>query len=159
MLLCAVREAGPRLESTEYGPDAGGDAGGVRGLVAELLASPLLSDAGIAVAEVNMRKHATNSGNAKLWQARLRTRDLLRIMDCVQCNVCRLHGKVGTLGIATALSVLLGAEGRGGDSSRLHRVEVAALISTLGKFANAVQIVEDFEARLAKGAAPATGSD
>lgn len=76
-----------------------------------------------------------------------------------QCNICRLHGKVGALGVATALSVLLGAEGRGGDSSRLHRVEVAALISTLGKFANAVQIVQEFEARrAAKDASPDAGA-
>jgi hypothetical protein len=54
---------------------------------------------------------------------------------------------VGALGLATALAVLLGAEGRGGDSSRLHRVEIAALIATLGKFAKAAQIIKDFEAR------------
>ena len=55
--------------------------------------------------------------------------------------------QVGALGIATAMQVLLGAEGRGGDSSRLHRVEVAALITTLGKFASAIQIVTEFEER------------
>ena len=76
-----------------------------------------------------------------------------------QCNVCRLHGKVGALGVATALSVLLGAEGRGGDSSRLHRVEVAALISTLGKFASAVKIVQEFEARRAAAASASEATE
>ena len=54
---------------------------------------------------------------------------------------------MGALGVATAMQVLLGAEGRGGDSSRLHRVEIAALLTTLGKFASAVQIVTEFEER------------
>lgn len=147
LMLCAVREAATRLEACDFGDDTGGDPAGVRALVDEMLASPLLNNAGILVAESNLRRHATEEGAAsRLWQARLRTRDLMRIMDCVQCNVCRLHGKVGSLGVATAMQVLLGAEGRGGDSSRLHRVEIAALISTLGKFAHAVQIVQEFEA-------------
>ena len=54
---------------------------------------------------------------------------------------------MGTLGLATALQLLLGAEGRGSDPNRLDRVELAALIATLGKFSNAVQIVQEFEAR------------
>lgn len=151
LLLCAVREAGSsgRLDTQQFdfGEDTEGSAEGVRALVNELLASPLFSDPGIEVAEKNLRKHAVEADGVKLWQARLRTRDLLNSMDCVQCNICRLHGKVGALGLATALSVLLGAGGRGGDSARLHRVEVAALISTLGKFASAVQIVQEFELR------------
>ena len=58
-----------------------------------------------------------------------------------------VSAQVGALGVATAMQVLLGAEGRGGDSSRLHRVEIAALLTTLGKFASAVQIVTEFEER------------
>eukprot|EP00613_Pedinella_sp_CCMP2098_P054569 CAMPEP_0171897546 /NCGR_PEP_ID=MMETSP0992-20121227/48198_1 /TAXON_ID=483369 /ORGANISM="non described non described, Strain CCMP2098" /LENGTH=392 /DNA_ID=CAMNT_0012525691 /DNA_START=8 /DNA_END=1186 /DNA_ORIENTATION=+ len=145
LCLCAVREATERLEACDFGLDNDGDEDGVRGLVSEVLMSPLLNNPGVLVAESRLRAHAANSGGGNLWQARLRTRDLLRIMDCVQCNVCRLHGKVGSLGLATALQVLLGAEGRGGDSSRLHRVEIAALISSLGKFANAIQIIKEFE--------------
>ena len=38
-----------------------------------------------------------------VWKVRLRTRDLLRIMNCVQCNLCRLHGKVLACGLASAL--------------------------------------------------------
>lgn len=64
----------------------GGDPDGVKHLVQELLASPLLSNAGIQVAEQNLRAHALKSGGGKLWQARLRTRDLMRIMDCVQVS-------------------------------------------------------------------------
>ena len=74
--------------------------------------------------------------------------DLVRLR-CSLAPFCRsfLLMQVGALGIATAMQVLLGAEGRGGDSSRLHRVEIAALITTLGKFASAIQIVSEFEER------------
>jgi hypothetical protein len=41
----------------------------------------------------------------QVWKARLRTRDLLGIMNCVQCNVCRLHGKVASLGLGVAFQV------------------------------------------------------
>ena len=129
----------------------------------EVLASPLVGSEGIIVAKRNLQRHATDfpEGGSLIWQARLRSRDLMRIMDCVQCNVCRLHGKVGALGVATAMQVLLGAEGRRGDSNRLHRVEIAALITTLGKFASAIQIVAEFEERrrAAAGAGDATTPD
>ena len=66
-----------------------------------------------------------------------------------QCNVCRLHGKVGALGMSVAMSVLLGDEGLERDTARLHRVEIAALVSTLGKFVSAIQIVGRMEQRAA----------
>lgn len=66
-----------------------GNPGGVKQLAQELLASPLLSDAGIQVAAQNLRAHAVGTGGGKLWQARLRTRDLMRIMDCVQVRAPR----------------------------------------------------------------------
>lgn len=55
---------------------------------------------------------------------------------------------MGTLGVNTALQILLGREGRGGDAARMHRVEVAALITTLHKFLSSVQTVREMEARL-----------
>jgi len=152
LMLCAVKSVAEQLEAYDFGDDTSGDPEAVKGLVKEMLACPLISAEGVHVAETNLRRHAAQEG-AQIWQARLRTRDLLRIMDCVQCNVCRLHGKVGALGLATALQVLLGAEGRGGSSSRLNRVEIAAMITTLGKFANAVMIVQEFEARKAEASA------
>ena len=37
----------------------------------------------------------------------------MRIINCVQCSKCRLHGKVAVLGLSTALQVLLGEDGEG----------------------------------------------
>ena len=85
-----------------------------------------------------------------VWKVRLRTRDLLRIMNCVQCNLCRLHGKVAALGVSSALQVLLGTRGRGdgcdkdADPYSLHRVQVAALVTTAAKFGRACETVERF---------------
>ena len=104
LMLCAVKEAAERLRATDYGVDVNGNADGghgsgadsdVRALLDEVLASPLVLDEGVQVAQQNLQRHAVEAGGALLWQARIRSRDLMRIMDCVQCNVCRLHGKVG----------------------------------------------------------------
>lgn len=69
----------------------------------------------------------------------------------------RLHGKVGTLGLNTAMQILLGKEGRGGDAARMHRVEVAALVVALNKFLSAIQTVRTMEARLVELGQVASG--
>ncbi len=73
-----------------------------------------------------------------MWQARMRTRELFRIMNCVQCNKCKLHGKIFLFSLSTALQVLLGANAEGGVMRRIHQVELAALIVCLHKFSSAV---------------------
>lgn len=102
-----------------------------------LLSLPVLGDPAVEVAPRRLHDHALQSRN-NLWEARLRTRDLLRLMNCVQCNKCRLHGKVAMMGMSTALQIHLGRTGEGGDPSRIHRVELAALMSTIYKFSRAV---------------------
>ena len=87
-------------------------------------------------------------------QVRLRTRDLLRIMNCVQCNLCRLHGKVSALGLASSLQVILGTKGSGEEGFRpdtkgfvtLHRVEVAAMVTFCAKLSAACDMVHTLEA-------------
>ena len=69
-------------------------------------------------------------------------------MNCVQCNLCRLHGKVTVLGMAAALNVILGFGGRGEECNRppdptsLHRVEIAALVTTCAKLSASIATVE-----------------
>lgn len=100
---------------------------------------PILEDAAVEVAPAKLHSHAVESSNS-LWEARMRTRELLRIMNCVQCNKCRLHGKISMMGLSTALQIHLGRGGEGEDISRIHRVELAALVSTLYKFSRAVEL-------------------
>uniref|UniRef100_A0A7S4QTG6 Endoplasmic reticulum oxidoreductin 1 n=1 Tax=Ditylum brightwellii TaxID=49249 RepID=A0A7S4QTG6_9STRA len=102
-----------------------------------VLSHPLFDDLSITVASNNLLGHA-NMEQDSLWEARMRTRELMRIMNCVQCNKCRLHGKIAVLGLSTALQVLLGSGGEGGDELKMHRVELAALMTTLSKFSTAV---------------------
>ncbi|VEU42622.1 unnamed protein product [Pseudo-nitzschia multistriata] len=103
---------------------------------------PILCDPAVEVAAKKLHDHAMDSQNT-LWEARMRTRDLLRIMNCVQCNKCRLHGKVAMLGLSTALQIHLGRTGEGGDPNRIHRVELAALLCTIQKFSKAVEFCKE----------------
>ena len=133
----------------------------------DILSSPLLlndnSDTTITesinVASNNLHKHAIRDEKSKhnLWEARMRSRELLRIMNCVQCNKCRLHGKIAAMGLSTALQLLLGNEGEGmrlknevDFRKKIHRVELAALMTTLEKFSSAIHFCVEMDDRIAK---------
>jgi len=111
-----------------------------------ILDSPLLLDQGVEAASRKLHDHAVKDSDSKgaLWEARMRTRELLRIMNCVQCNKCRFHGKIGSMGFSTALQILVGRSGEGGDAKRIHRVELAALMTTLYKFSRAVETCQEY---------------
>jgi hypothetical protein len=70
---------------------------------------------------------------------RTRFRNISQIMDCVECETCKIHAKLQMLGIGTALKILLPKDGNGSD---LQRNEVIALINTFHKFSETVKIVE-----------------
>ena len=116
-----------------------------------VLNSPLLSktDDTIQIASKKLHDHAVKDQKSQslLWEARLRTRDLFRVMNCVQCNKCRLHGKISAMGLSTAFQLLLGRSGEGGDVKRVHRVELAALMMSLSKFSTAVKFCEEMLAK------------
>ncbi|CAN0050156.1 unnamed protein product [Heterosigma akashiwo] len=61
-------------------------------------------------------------------------------MDCVGCEKCKLWGKLQTLGLGTALKILLAPE----EGVPLARNEVVALVNTLRQFARSVRHVEIF---------------
>lgn len=109
-----------------------------------LLNDPLLNDDSVGIAFKKLHDHAVMDTDSKaaLWEARMRTRELVRIMNCVQCNKCRLHGKISTMGLSTALQILVGQDGEGGDIKNLHRVELATLMATLHKFSTAVDFCQ-----------------
>jgi len=131
-----------------------GEGAEVQPLITELLGSTTMQNPAVTKAADRIREK-TDAGLA--WQARLRTRDLLRIMNCVQCSLCKLHGKVSALGLSATLQVILGEGTREGDQSALsvsrenptspyslHRVEVAALLTYTAKLAEACATVERF---------------
>lgn len=106
------------------------------------LDSPALSDPSLQAASKKLHDHAVQSSDT-LWEARMRTRELLRIINCVQCNKCRLHGKLAMMGLSAALQIHLGGTGEGGNISRMQRVELAALLSTTYKMSTAVKFCKE----------------
>jgi len=102
-----------------------------------VLSHVLLDDPSVAAASKKLLDHAAMD-DGSLWEVRMRVRELMRIMNCVQCNKCRLHGKISVMGVSTALNLLLGDTGAGGDAKKMHRVDLAALMTALGKFSTAV---------------------
>jgi len=145
--LCAIGAARERLDGCSYL----GEGAELLPTMQSLTASALISDPHVKKAAANLREHS-NGPMASAWKLRMRTRDLLRVMNCVQCNQCRLHGKVSVLGLAASLQVLLGLQGRGEegcnrppDPTSLHRVEVAALVTFAAKLSSAVATIEQFE--------------
>jgi len=144
LLLSAAKVARERLL---HDCDSGKIDEGAAGPLKDVLASPLLDDESIGVAYKKLHDHALKDEQSSqaLWEARLRTRDLFRVMNCVQCSKCRLHGKIGAMGLSTAFQVLLGRSGEGGDVNRIHRNELAALMTTLSKFSTAVSYCNEMK--------------
>ena len=62
------------------------------------------------------------------------------IFDCVQCQQCKLHGKMAMLGYGTALKILFM---KNSESYSLTRNEVVAFINTLAKFSESLRDVRE----------------
>jgi len=141
LMLSAVSKARDRLLQD---CDSGKIDGDAATALKNVLSSPLLDNPAVDVASRKLHDHAVKDSDSvgALWEARMRSRELLRIMNCVQCNKCRLHGKISMMGLSTALQILVGRMGEGGDPTRVHRVELAALMTTLHKCSRAIQFCE-----------------
>jgi hypothetical protein len=63
------------------------------------------------------------------------------ILDCVQCQQCKLHGKMAMLGYGTALKILFMNENRLATS--LERNEIVAFINTVAKFSESLREVRE----------------
>mmetsp|Transcript_3690 Transcript_3690/g.11574 ORF Transcript_3690/g.11574 Transcript_3690/m.11574 type:complete len:1144 (-) Transcript_3690:85-3516(-) len=70
-------------------------------------------------------------------------RNISKVMDCVTCQKCKLHGKLALLGVGTALKILLLPERL--IPQTLTREEVVALINTAGKFSQAIEGIKDLQ--------------
>jgi ERO1-like protein alpha len=144
LLLTAASKAKQRLledcGSGKIEPDAANNLKAV-------LSCSLLKHESVGVASRKLHDHAVKDSDSveALWEARMRCRELLRIMNCVQCNKCRLHGKISVLGLTTAMQILVGRSGEGGDPDKVHRVELAALMTTLHKCSTAIQFCQEMK--------------
>ncbi|CAN0331265.1 unnamed protein product, partial [Ectocarpus fasciculatus] len=66
--------------------------------------------------------------------------NISRIMDCVGCEKCKLWGKLETLGLGTALKIMLFSSDVEGeqDLKSLSRNELIALVNTAAQLAKSV---------------------
>ncbi|CAD8155459.1 unnamed protein product [Paramecium octaurelia] len=67
--------------------------------------------------------------------------NISRIMDCVECQKCRVFGKMQTYGLGTALKILF-SESPSEFSGKLKRNELVALINTFGKVSSSVKSID-----------------
>ena len=65
------------------------------------------------------------------------------ILDCVQCQQCKLHGKMAMLGYGTALKILLTPEEILMDGSHLTRNELVAFVNTLARMSESMKEVRE----------------
>eukprot|EP01053_Blabericola_migrator_P013375 Blabericola_migrator_1__13374@NODE_94_length_14457_cov_129_345379_g84_i0_p1_GENE_NODE_94_length_14457_cov_129_345379_g84_i0NODE_94_length_14457_cov_129_345379_g84_i0_p1_ORF_typecomplete_len576_score66_21ERO1/PF04137_15/9_6e81ShK/PF01549_24/0_011_NODE_94_length_14457_cov_129_345379_g84_i01124212969 len=71
--------------------------------------------------------------------------NISRIFDCIECEKCRLHGKVKL----AALQVAIKASAGGGSPVRsLERNEITALVNAIKYFGDAILIVNSMQRRL-----------
>jgi flavocytochrome c len=62
------------------------------------------------------------------------------IFDCVQCQQCKLHGKMSMLGYGAALKILFMTKT---ESYALSRNEIVAFVNTVAKFSEALRDVRE----------------
>jgi len=105
-------------------------------LSSDLLCSPLTFD------ESNLFK-GERASLKRDFMAKFR--NISEIMDCVACQTCKVHAKMQILGIGTALKILM-AENKQ-IIERLQRNELIALINTLFKFSESIQIIHNMQLR------------
>jgi hypothetical protein len=67
-------------------------------------------------------------------------RNITKLLDCVSCQKCKLHAKLGLLGIGTALKILLCPNEKQLQltCSSLAREEIVALFNTIGRWSEAI---------------------
>jgi ERO1-like protein alpha len=79
-------------------------------------------------------------------QLRKKFLNISKILDCVGCQTCKVHSKLQMLGIGSALKIIVPDQGgEKGKKVTLLRNEVIALVNTLAKLAESIEIVQSFD--------------
>lgn len=109
LVLTALREAKGALKEYVFDPEDADMDAKLRDRVASLVDQDLLDEPALNKMAPLLRESAVTASEcvlssdmsgeeyveeAGIWQMRQRSRAMLRVMDCVQCGACRLHGKV-----------------------------------------------------------------
>jgi ERO1-like protein alpha len=68
--------------------------------------------------------------------------NISRILDCVECEVCKVYSKLQTYGIAAALKILFSEKLGGASEVNLKRNELIALVNTFNKFSTSLEYID-----------------
>lgn len=148
-LLRAVNKARDTLRVYDYGTGNVTEDTALRRIMSGVLESPLVTSCSSTASFDESTMFATPAGRSLRTQLRGAFRNISRIMDCVGCEKCKLHGKLQILGLGTALKILFNEDE---SALRLERNEVMALLVTLSKLSHSLRIAQQMEARVRAGA-------
>jgi len=140
--LRALRKAAPFLQNFPFSTNNATDDRVTKSLVQRLLDSHILNscdqvfsafDESLLFSPAN----TTDSTAVSLKKEfKLVFQNISRLLDCVSCQKCRLHGKVQLLGLGTALQILLLPDHL--VASSLSKDEVVSLFNAVGKLSGAI---------------------
>lgn len=139
-LLRALNKASPLLSQREYSIGDPEVDTRVKQQMQQLLDSRIVRECSPSKSFDESIMFATPDTAPIKKQFKAHFRNISRIMDCVTCEKCRLHGKIQMLGVGTALKILLDDK-----PLDLSRNEILALINMLGKLSNSIRIVNEIE--------------
>jgi len=148
VMLRAIKKAAPFLHSYPFPEGEGQETIKTRSLVGRLLDSQVLSLCSPlfeAFDETRLFKDTVDAEDRTAAEQRSRLKrqfkstfkNITELVDCVQCQRCRLHAKLFSLGLGSALKILLTPPEL--IPSTTSRDEVVALVNVLWKLSEAME--------------------
>lgn len=140
VMLRAVKKVAPFLRSYSYSTGDSREDAMTKRLVRRLLDSQVLSVCSQlfdAFDESSLFQHGPEHRSQLKRQFKSVFRNITELVDCVQCQKCRLHAKVFSLGLGTALKILLTPPVH--IPSTTSRDEVVAMVNVLWKLSEAME--------------------
>jgi hypothetical protein len=145
-MLRAANKAARVLREYDYATGVREEDEQVRQTVRGLLDSPLVSGCSSAASFDETAMFTSPHGRSLRTQLRGAFRNISRIMDCVGCEKCKLHGKLQILGLGTALKILFNDESS--HPLKLERNEVMAFFVTLAKLSHSLHFAREMEGQV-----------
>jgi len=105
-------------------------------------------DESLMFKEANVQAHADNLfiGENDIVSLKQNFKEIFHnissILDCVQCQQCKLHGKMAMLGYGTALKILFLPQNLINEAS-ISRNEIVAFINTIAKMSDATKEIRE----------------
>jgi len=142
VLLRAVRKAAPFLSQYSYETGEVDDTSSTQALVRRLLDSHVLSLCSKVFTAFDEQEMFRESTEAKHLKRQFKSvfQNITDVINCVQCQKCRLHAKLHVLGVGTALKILLLPDHH--LTTAISRDEIVGLFNTLGKLSESIGLAQ-----------------